>query len=264
MPNIDQHAPGSFCWFELATSDQSAAKNFYQSLFGWTSQDFPMGPGGAYTMFSLDGRNVGATYTLNAQQKAEGVPPNWALYVAVENADETARRASELGAKVFMPPFDVEGHGRMTVMADPAWAVFCIWQAKQHPGVGVTGIDGTVCWADLNTAEPEKAKEFYSQLFGWEIKAGEQDPSGYLHILNGKNAIGGIPPAGQHNQQTPPHWLLYFQVSDCAAAVSKAQASGARVLMPVQEIPHVGHIAIVSDPQGAVFAFYQPPSKATA
>ena len=261
MPNVEKHSPGSFCWFELGTSDQVAAKNFYQSLFGWTSQDFPMGPSGTYTMFSLDGRHVGATYALNQEQKAQGVPPHWALYVAVENADDIARRAAELGGKVLVPPFDVYDAGRMTVMADPQGAVFCVWQAKQHPGVGITGVDNTGCWADLNTPNRDKAKEFYSQLFGWNITAGEKDPSGYLHIVNGPTAIGGIPPAEHVNPQAPPHWLLYFQVSDCAAAVSKAQGLGANALMPAQEIPQVGHIAIVRDPQGAVFAFYQPPSK---
>ncbi len=220
-----------------------------------------MGPGATYTMFSLDGRNAGATYALNPQQKAQGVPADWALYVAVQDADDTARRAAQLGAQIFMPPFDVDGHGRMTVMADPTGAVFCIWQAKHHQGVGITGVDGTVCWADLNTPQPEQAQEFYRQLFGWHMNLGEKDPSGYVHIVNGETPIGGIPPAEYRDPQIPPHWLLYFQISDCAAAVSKAEALGAGVLMPTQEIPHVGHIAIVKDPQGAVFAFYQAPAK---
>jgi len=44
MPPIDKHTPGSFCWFELATTDQPAAKQFYQSLFEWDVQDSPVGP----------------------------------------------------------------------------------------------------------------------------------------------------------------------------------------------------------------------------
>ncbi len=261
MPNIEQHTPGSFCWFELATTDQSAAKDFYTSLFNWTVEDFPMGPGGQYTMFRLGGRDVGAAYTLRPDQQSQGVPPNWGIYIAVQNADDAARRAAELGGQLHMPPFDVADHGRMAVIADPTGAVFCIWQAKQHPGVGVTGGDGTVCWADLSTTNGGAAKDFYSRLFGWDIKAGENDPSGYLHVFNGQTAIGGIPPAEQRNTQAPPHWMLYFFVANCAAAVDKAQGLGAGVLMPASEIPHVGSIGIVKDPQGAVFAFYQPPAK---
>jgi uncharacterized protein len=257
MPNIDQHAPGSFCWFELGTTNQSAAKSFYQSLFDWSSEDFPMGEIGSYTMFRVNGRDVGAAYTLDPQ-RYEGVPPFWNLYVSVQNADATAQRAGELGANVHMPPFDVMQFGRMSVISDPTGAVFSIWQPIQHSGVTVTGVDGTVCWADLNTPNVDKAKDFYSQLFGWTIKPGENDPSGYLHIQNGETYIGGIPPAEHRNPQAPPHWMIYFLVSDCAASTDKAKSLGAGILMPTQKIQSVGTMAILKDPQGAVFALFQP------
>ena len=60
MANIDTCAPGSFCWFELGTTNQDAAKSFYRSLFGWEANDMPMGPGSVYTMFTLEGRNPAA------------------------------------------------------------------------------------------------------------------------------------------------------------------------------------------------------------
>ncbi|HEX4748302.1 MAG TPA: VOC family protein [Bryobacteraceae bacterium] len=258
MPNIDSHNPGSFCWFELGTTDQAAAKQFYSALFDWTSEDFPMGPGGTYTMFNLNGRYVGACYTLNPAQQSEGVPPHWNLYVSVENADSTAQRAGELGAKLYMPPFDVMEFGRMTIMADPTGAVISIWQPKQHSGTGITGVDGTVCWADLSTTDVDKAKNFYSSLFGWSIKAGEHDASGYLHIFNKGAGIGGIPPAEYRKAGVPPHWLAYYFVSDCAATVSKAGELGARIYMDSHTIPNVGTMAIIADPQGAVFALFQP------
>ncbi len=195
MPTIDRHAPGAFCWFELATTDQPAAKTFYTSLFGWSANDFPMGPSGSYTMFDLGGGQTGAAYTLNAEQKAQGVPPNWMVYVAVENADNAASRVTELGGKVYAPPFDVYDFGRMAVLADPTGAAFSVWQPKNHKGTGIAGVDGTVCWADLSTSDVDKAKDFYSGLFGWNIAPGEHDSSGYLHIQNGKDYIGGIPPA---------------------------------------------------------------------
>src|ERR1039458_3074890 len=64
MANIDHYSPGSFCWFELGTTDQNAAKSFHKALFGWGADDMPMGPEGVYTMFTLEGRNTGAAYTL--------------------------------------------------------------------------------------------------------------------------------------------------------------------------------------------------------
>src|SRR5215831_10522324 len=103
MANIDSHAPGSFCWFELGTTDQNAAKAFYHSIFGWMANDFPMGPSEFYTMFQKDGRDAGAAYTLNQEMKARGVPPHWMIYIAVSSADQTAAKVTEAGGTVLAP-----------------------------------------------------------------------------------------------------------------------------------------------------------------
>ena len=57
-----EHAPGSFCWIELATTDGPGAKKFYSELFGWEAQDSPVGPDMVYTMLKLDGKDVGALF----------------------------------------------------------------------------------------------------------------------------------------------------------------------------------------------------------
>ncbi|MBV9405095.1 MAG: VOC family protein [Acidobacteriaceae bacterium] len=261
MPNVEHHKPGTFCWFELATSDHEAAKQFYTSLFGWTFNDFPMGPSMVYSIFQLQGRDVAATYTLNAEQKAHGVPPHWLLYVTTENADAAASKAAENGATVMVPPFDVMEQGRMAVLMDPAGAAFAVWQPKNHPGTGMAGVNGTVCWADLNTPDIDKAKTFYQNLFGWHIDKSEGDPTGYTHIKNGEEFIGGIPPAEYRNPNAPPHWMIYFLMADCAASSQKAQQLGAQTLMGPQEIPNVGRMAILQDPQSAVFALFEPKSR---
>src|SRR5581483_12029816 len=104
-------------------------KNFYGRLFGWQSHDSPMGPDDVYTIFRLDGRDAAAAYTLRADQKEQGVPPNWVLYVSVDNADASAARVPGLGGTILAGPFDVGDSGRMAVAGDPTGAVFCIWQA---------------------------------------------------------------------------------------------------------------------------------------
>src|SRR5260221_11631296 len=62
MPTVTQHAPGTFCWPECATTDSTAAKTFYTSLFGWQFKDNDMGPGGTYTIFTKSGSDVAALY----------------------------------------------------------------------------------------------------------------------------------------------------------------------------------------------------------
>src|ERR1700757_4149132 len=103
--------PGSFCWMELGTTDQSAAKKFYTDLFGWTVEDFPMGPSEFYSMFRLDGKDAAAGYTLRKDQRDMGVPPHWMLYIAAADVDASARRAGDLGGNVLMPPFNVMDAG---------------------------------------------------------------------------------------------------------------------------------------------------------
>lgn len=257
MPHVDKHSPGSFCWIELATTDQKAAKTFYSSLFGWQVNDVPMGPNDSYTMFQLEGANAAAAYTMRPEQRSQGVPPHWMIYVAVESADETAERAARLEAKILAPPFDVFDVGRMAVLRDPTGAIFSIWEAKKHPGIGITGVDGTLCWADLSTSDPARAEKFYAGLLGWTIMRGDKDPGDYLHIKNGDAFIGGIPPAAHRDPHVPPHWLAYFAVSNCDKTAARAKELGATFHLPPMSLENVGRFAVLADPQGAVFAIFQ-------
>ncbi len=258
MALIDKLVPGEFCWMELGTTDQNAAKHFYESLLGWKSNDFPMGPSEAYTIFNLNGRDCAAAYTLRKDQLEHHVPPHWMLYIATENADESSRRAGELGATVLAGPFDVGDKGRMSVVKDPTGAYFSLWQPKESIGIGVAGVDNAFCWADLNTPDRDGARKFYSALFGWKFEPGEgKDDSGYLHIKNGEHMIGGLPPAGMTPPGTPPHWMLYFQVADCDAAVTKLTGMGGRVYMPPTTIEGAGRMSVVTDQQGAGFSLFK-------
>ena len=127
MATVDTHAPGSFCWIELGTTDQNAAKQFYSRLLGWTAEDFPMGPNEVYTMFSLDGRNTAGCYNLTPDMTAHGLPPHWLLYIAVVNADETVAKITRAGGSIMKPAFDVMEFGRMAVCQDPSGAAFAVW-----------------------------------------------------------------------------------------------------------------------------------------
>jgi uncharacterized protein len=256
MAEVDVHPPGAFCWIELATSDQDAAKKFYGSLFGWGFFDAPMGPDGAYTIFQLRGRDVAACYTLSAERQP-GVPPHWMLYVATADADATAKRARELGGTVLAPPFDVWDLGRMAVLRDPTSAAFSIWQPKKNTGVRVIDEPNAFCWGQLDTNDTAKAEPFYKALFGWASKAGSDGGMTYTEWILGGKPIGGmmqLPPSAG----APPHWLAYFQVADCDAAAEKAASLGAATHVPPTDIPGTGRLAVFADPQGAFFAIYKP------
>jgi len=259
MTYIDKHPAGSFCWIELATTDQKAAKDFYGSLFGWSPQDSPIGPDEFYTIFKLEGRDAAAGYTLRQDQRAQGVPPNWMIYITVDSADQAATKTKQLSGTVVMPPFDVMDLGRMAVIQDPTGAHFCVWQARKNTGIGVAHVAGTLCWADLSTPDTKRASDFYSALFGWQIMADEKDKSGYLHIKNSEHFIGGIPPAAHRPPGVPPHWLAYFWVDDVDASAAKGKQMGANLCVAPMTIENVGRMAVIADPQGAVFAIFNSP-----
>jgi len=258
MPTVEKHSPGSFCWIELATSHQGGAKNFYTTLFNWTVNDFPMGPEGVYSIFQLQGRDAAAGYTMREEQRSQGIPPNWLLYVAVADADAATKRASELGGNVCVSSFDVGEMGRMAVLQDPTGAAFAVWQAKTGPGIKIIGENGALCWADLSSPDPAGAAKFYSDLFGWQITKEEHDESGYLHIKNGADFIGGMPPAKHRQPSMPAHWLLYFQVASCDESSAKAKVLGGHFYVEPMTVEKVGRMSVIADPQGAVFALFQP------
>ena len=254
MQETPEYKPGTFCWVELGTSDNEAAKNFYTQLFGWEYTDNPMGPEGVYTILTLNGKDVGGLYKLMPDMVAQGVPPHWLSYVAVTSADETAEKAKAAGATVMNGPFDVSTIGRMAVVQDPTGAVFALWQAKEHKGSGISNVPNSFCWNELGTTDTETAGQFYTNLFGWTKEQFSESPVEYTMFKNGDRGAGGMYKITPEMGPIPPHWLVYFAVDDCDAKVQKASELGAHVMKPAEDIPGVGRFAILIDPQGAAFA----------
>lgn len=254
MPETTEYAPGMFCWFELGTSDAAAAKKFYTELFGWKANDTPAGPDMVYTLLQIDGKDVGALYELNPEQKSQGVPPHWLSYVAVSSVDESVSKARQLGATVLMGGFDVFDLGRLAVLQDPTGAQFAMWQARSHIGARLRDEPNTLCWTELSTKDTAKAGEFYTKLFGWGTKVSDDAGFAYTELLCNDRPIGGMMQIAPEWGDVPPHWLGYIAVNDCDATAEKATSLGGKVKNPPTDIPNVGRFAVIQDPQGAVFA----------
>jgi len=263
MTEFSLHAPGTFSWAELATTDQKAGVQFYRSLFGWDVNEQPISDADVYTMFTLRGKEVAAGYTMRPEERQHGAPPHWNLYVTVANVDESAKKAESLGAKVLAPPFDVMDAGRMAVLQDPAGAVFAIWQADKHIGAKILNESGALCWSELTTRDPKKAEAFYTALFGWTPK--HSAPSAvmdYTEFHNQGKPLGGMMsmPANMP-PHVPSYWMPYFQVADVDATTTKGKGLGGNRMVGPQDIPSTGRFAILTDRQGAMFAIYTPATR---
>ena len=120
---------------------------------------------------------------------------------------------------------------------------------------------GAFIWYELMTPDPEGSKAFYDAVVGWNIGEGAAEYSGY-RMINRKDGgfAGGVLPLTAEMQQhgARPTWLGYIYVLDVDQAVGKIEAAGGKALMPATDIPNVGRIAMVTDPQGAPFYVMKP------
>jgi uncharacterized protein len=264
MPEFSSHQPGTFSWPELATTDQNGGVAFYRALFGWDLNEQSMGPEGTYSMFLMHGKEVGAACSLRPDERQAGIPPHWNLYVTVQTADEAAKRATELGGRVLAPAFDVMDVGRMAVIQDPTGAVFEVWEPKKHIGAKILGEPGALCWSELTTRDTSAAKAFYTKLFGWTSKDSSADAGGmeYTEFSNqGQPAVGMMKMPEQMPAQVPSYWMPYFMTGDVDASTAKAKGLGANAMVGPQDIPKTGRFAVLTDPQGAVFALFTPAAR---
>jgi predicted enzyme related to lactoylglutathione lyase len=259
VADFASHKPGTFSWPELATTDQAAGVAFYRALFGWALNEQPMGPGDTYSMFQMRDKPVAAAYTMRADERSMGIPPHWNSYVTVADVDESAKKATSLGAKVLAPPFDVMDAGRMAVIQDPSGAVFQVWQAKRSIGAMILNEPGALCWTELNSRDTKAAEAFYTQMFGWSAKhSSPGSPMEYTEFSNDGTPSIGMMPINEHMPaHVPSYWMPYFQVASADASVAKIQELGGKIMVPAQDIPGTGRFAIGSDPQGAMFAVFE-------
>jgi predicted enzyme related to lactoylglutathione lyase len=245
MGERTEHAPGTFSWADLSTTDPDGAKAFYTRLFGWDTQDNPIPEGGVYTMLLKDGKAVAA---LSAAR--EGQPPAWNAYVTVESADDSAAAAQEHGGTVAMEPFDVMDVGRMAVIQDPTGAFFAVWEPRANIGAERVNEPGALTLTQLNTSDPERAQEFYSAVFGWRFEPVESEMP-YWGIYNGDRLNAGMMPLPA-DAGAPSHWLVYFGSEDAEEDAGRIADLGGTVMIRPTAVPG-GSILVAHDPQGAVF-----------
>jgi predicted enzyme related to lactoylglutathione lyase len=242
MGERTSHAPGTFSWVDLTTTDTEGAKAFYTGLFGWDTEDNPIPEGGVYTMLLKGGKPVAA---LSATQQ-EGQPPAWNSYVTVESADASAAAADEHGGTVVMGAFDVMDVGRMAVVQDPTGAFYSVWEPGTSIGAQRVNEPGALTLNQLNTSDAERAQEFYAGVFGWRFEQVAEGDQAYWGIYNGDRLNGGM------MQQSPEFWLAYFgsdSVDDDAGRIGEL---GGRMIVPPMPVPG-GRILVAQDPRGAVF-----------
>jgi len=119
---------------------------------------------------------------------------------------------------------------------------------------------GDFIWYELMTPDPGGSKTFYDAVVGWNISEGVAEYNGYRMIGADEGTAGGVLPLTDEMRQhgARPTWLGYIHVPDVDQTLSSIEQAGGKTLMPATDIPNVGRIAMVADPQGAPFYVMKP------
>ena len=115
-----------FIWQELVTLDQETSGEFFSKLLGWNLKQVDAGEFGTYTLFQKKGQDIAGM--MNPTPDTPGEGSYWHSYIAVEDIDNCAKQAVELGGKVLVPPHDVPDVGRICAVSDPTGAIVHLMQ----------------------------------------------------------------------------------------------------------------------------------------
>lgn len=115
---------------------------------------------------------------------------------------------------------------------------------------------GAPCWIDLTTSDVARAQGFYGAVFGWTSESAGPDYGGYVNVAKGGHPVAGIM-ANRPEAESPDHWTTYFHTEDLDTTLAAVTGAGGSVYMAM-EVPAKGHMALASDPAGAMFGLWQP------
>ena len=268
MSDRDGFQPGVPCWVETWHDDPEPAIRFYSGILGWeTESTLPSDADGSFHICRLRGRDAAA---IGSPIPEEAPPtPVWTTFILVESTEETARLARDAGGTVVVEPRESLEGGRLTILADPAGATFAAWEQAQHKGAQVVNEPGAWSMSSLETTDPEGAKAFYGELFGWESEP-FGPPEGGLTLWRLPGYVGGTPqqPVPRDNVAVmapagdgPARWNVDFWIFNADEAAAKAAELGGRTITPPSDVPGVPGMrqTVVADPGGAVLSLTQPP-----
>ncbi|MDT5107031.1 MAG: uncharacterized protein QOI25_4544 [Mycobacterium sp.] len=259
-------------WVDTVAHDLDEAKRFYAGLFDWTFTDaIPADAPGNYLIATFGGDDVAALSSAEADDEVVA----WRTYIAVDDADATAKAVEAGGGTVTVAPVDAGPGGRLAVCVDPRGAEFRLWQARKRLGAQLVNTPGTWNFSDLLTSDPHTAATFYSELFGWAVDdvgfatmirlpgygdhlAATVDPdirerqSGIMAPPGFEDAVAWM---GIIAEGHPELWQVTFAVSDRDASAETAEALGGTVVDT--EDTEWTKTATVRDSQGAQLVLSQ-------
>jgi hypothetical protein len=201
----------------------------------------------------LDGEPLAGLFQ-KALPPGQAAQPAWLTFLAVKDVNAALDAARQHGGTVLAKPRDFPKRGRQAVLVDPDGAEFAVMAARGGDPSDYLAAPGEWIWSSLLVKDPKRETAFYKSLFGYQVYdlASEGDPQHY--VLSGDGyARAGLNALPADSMRRHPHWLNFVRVTDAAASASKAVELGGRVLVEPRIDRHGGRLAVLADPNGAIF-----------
>jgi predicted enzyme related to lactoylglutathione lyase len=246
---------GAPAWVDLGSpAGTTTAARFYCGLFGWSvvARHRPLEDPVGYWIFQQGGKDVGGL--------APAEEATWTVYVTVTDVDAMARAVTGNGGAVLVGPMTVDA-GRMVVCADPLGASFVMWQPDRDAEVDVEDEAGSFTSYQLACRDADAAKTFYGAVFGWEAKttvlAEGCTYTEFFHPGTERTVARMVEMNERWPTDVPASWMVHLEVSDTDRTAARAAELGGMVSVAPFDLPNIGRLAVLNDPERAVFSVLQ-------
>jgi len=242
---------GQFVWHELATQDLEASQTFYGTLFGWEFEETDLGDA-QYALIRFNDESIGGM--IQSPSTAQSL---WLGAISVEDTEKALGFLSSNGAESLIGSTRLTGRGTMALIKDPQEALV----ALVHSSAGDPQLDEPVTfswlWMELWSENPEASANFYGSTLGYAIEEEEIDNKPYWVFSKGEVPVGGISQNPVRNMKS--QWIPYIKVSDAGRTAERVKELGGEVFLEPTPDVRNGSVAVVADPNGAIFCLQEWP-----
>jgi predicted enzyme related to lactoylglutathione lyase len=245
---------GKFVWFDLFTHDLQAARHFYEELFGWSFYPVESGRKSVNTIIREGIPIANATQIDRKKNKVR--KSRWLSYLSVEDVDRSTKLVEQYNGTIYMRPKELPNRGRVAVVKDPQGAVFAMVTVLGGDPPDQEMMENFWMGSELWTSHMDSALNFYQVLVGYEQKMVDVGTESKYCLM----VKDGQPRAGMVKipwDDVKPNWVPYIAVEDVMAIADKVKQLGGILLIEPDKKVREGRVAIISDPNGAVFGVQQ-------
>lgn len=242
---------GKFVWFDLHSTDMTAASNFYDKLFGWdftrTNDLYPH-----VKTIHHRGQAIGSLFG----REPETGRSEWISVMSVPDTDVMVELVEELGGKVETPAKDMPNRGEQVTVLDNQGARITLLKSSSGDPVDGPYIYNGFMGSELWTTTPAKATHFYVQLGRYKTTTLDSQTAHPYVLLLTKDK-----PRATINDLLPksdtPRWIPIVMVQKLLSVLTQVDKLGGKVILPPDPSFRQGTAAVIQDPSGAFITLQQ-------